>query len=227
MLHISSTKVEGLDPNVNLAAAVQLGTLVEYHWKFRDETHAKKISVEGFNYKILPESDKEQVRLNLVAKMYECDNEKIVKQYSRCVTSIARFDYPERWPTLLTNDIANALNSQNEKGIYTGLLALFSLVKKYEYEMEEDREPLFEILKQSFGILGSLIDNLLTHQGNETALRILHLICKVFYVSNQLILAPSLIAEGALEPWMQFFKTLMDMPVPAELSSFCEDMEEI
>jgi hypothetical protein len=55
---------------------------------------------------------------------------------------MARFDYPERWPTLLTVDIPNALNSKNEKGIYTGLLALFGLVKKYEYEMDEDREPL-------------------------------------------------------------------------------------
>jgi hypothetical protein len=58
----------------------------------------------------------------------------------------------------MSSDVPQALQSQNEKGIYTGLLALFSIVKKYEYEMEEDREPLFDIIKQIFPILGSLID---------------------------------------------------------------------
>jgi hypothetical protein len=43
-------------------------------------------------------------------------------------------------------DITNALNSfPNEKGVLTGLYALHGLVKKYEYEMDEDRSPLFEI----------------------------------------------------------------------------------
>ena len=74
--------------------------------------------------------------------MYQQTNKVVIKQYTRCITTMARFDYPERWPTLLTVDIPNALNSKNEKGIYTGLLALFGLVKKYEYEMDEDREPL-------------------------------------------------------------------------------------
>ena len=39
--------------NINHAAAIQLGTLVEYHWKFKDEEHAKKYAVEGFDYIIL------------------------------------------------------------------------------------------------------------------------------------------------------------------------------
>jgi hypothetical protein len=28
----------------------------------------------------------------------------------------------------------------------TGLQALFALTKKYEYEMDEDREPLFQLM---------------------------------------------------------------------------------
>ena len=48
--------------DVNLQAAVQLGSLVEHHWKFKDEDHAKHISVEGFDYIVLKDSDKDQVR---------------------------------------------------------------------------------------------------------------------------------------------------------------------
>jgi hypothetical protein len=38
------------------------------------------------------------------------------------------------------------LTSGNERGIMTGLTSLFALTKKYEYEMDEDREPLFLIM---------------------------------------------------------------------------------
>ena len=33
--------------------------------------------------------------------------------------------------------------------------------------------------------------------------------------------------ENALDPWIQFFKTLLDMDVPGELASFTEDIDEI
>ena len=57
------------------------------------------------------------------------------------------------------------------------------LVKKYEYEMEAERLPLQEIIKQNFPILGSLVDALLK-ESNELALEMLHIICKIFYISN-------------------------------------------
>jgi hypothetical protein len=58
---------------------------------------------------------------------------------------MSQTDYPEKWPCLIS-DITKALNSfPNEKGVLTGLLALHGLVKKYEFMMEEDRKPLFEI----------------------------------------------------------------------------------
>ena len=43
------------DANVALAAAVQLGTLVEFHWKYYDDAQAEKISVPGFKWIILSE----------------------------------------------------------------------------------------------------------------------------------------------------------------------------
>ena len=55
----------------------------------------------------------------------------------------------------------------------------------------------------------------------------MHMIAKVFYNSNQLILCPFLQQNNAIAPWMQFFKTLLDNPVPPELESQIEDMDEI
>jgi len=123
---------------------------------------------------------------------------------------MARFDYPEKWTSLLTKDIPTYLNSNNEKGIYTGLLALFALVKKYEFELEDDRIPLQTIQQECFGILGNLINHLIGNLENETALNILYLVCKIFYVSNQLVISQFLTQNGTIHPWIIFFKQLMD-----------------
>ena len=50
--------------------------------------------------------------------------------------------------------------------------------------MDEDREPLHEIIKQSFEQLGNLVNEMINHKENSDALYMLHLVCKVFYKSN-------------------------------------------
>jgi hypothetical protein len=59
--------------------------------------------------------------------------------------AITKYDYPAKWPGVI-GLVQGALTSGNEQAIMTGLQALFALVKKYEYEMDEDREPLFELM---------------------------------------------------------------------------------
>ena len=78
--------------------------------------------------------------------MFNCVDNRINKQFVRSIITICRFDYPEKWPTLL-NDISNALQSGNDRGILTGCIALFCLAKKFEFEMDEDRTPMFDIMQ--------------------------------------------------------------------------------
>lgn len=216
----------GQQIDINHAAAIQLGTLVEYHWKFKDEEHAKKYAIEGFDYIILDSQDKEIVRQNILHALHATSNRQIIKQYVRCITTMARFDYPEQWPQLL-DDILKYLNQQDEKSVVTGLYGLKGLCKKYEYELEEGRAPLYNIIAKSFDVLGGLINTLIQNQDNEDALHMLYLICKIFYISNQLYICPFLAQNNTLDPWIQFFKTLMDRPVPEQLEKFDEDMEVI
>ena len=108
----------------------------------------------------------------------------------------------------------------------TGLLGLKGLCKKYEYELEEAREPLYTIIAQSFGILGNLANQVLNIQ-NQQAYEVLYLICKIFFVANQLYICPFMTEGANLDPWMQFFKTLMDRPVLPELESLADDMTTI
>ena len=60
------------------------------------------MSVTGFEYIILDQADKALVRENIMQSLYMSQNQKIIKQYVRCITTIARFDYPLQWPNFLT-----------------------------------------------------------------------------------------------------------------------------
>lgn len=142
---------------------------------------------EGFEYIILPEEDKAFVRGNLMTFLYNSTNKQIVKQYVRCITTISRFDYPHSWPDFLHQIAQYIIKGQqgDDKAIMTGLFGLKGLVKKYEYEMDDEREPLFFIVKETFGVLGQIVNQVIAVEA-ETAYEVLYLIAKIFYLSNQL-----------------------------------------
>lgn len=64
---------------MSLSAAVQLGSLIEHHWKYKNKEQAEKISITGFKWIIISENDKSSVRQNIVSKMFECENKLISK----------------------------------------------------------------------------------------------------------------------------------------------------
>lgn len=74
---------------------------------------------------------------------------------------MARADYPKNWNNLPHNINSLLTNLGDEKGVLTGLLALKALTKKYEYELEEGREPLYAIMEATFKNLGNLVNLLI------------------------------------------------------------------
>jgi len=85
------------------------------------------------------------VRDNIMRCLYLNKNKAIEKQYVRSITTIARFDYPERWPNIVA-EIVQYLSTNDEKSVMTGLHGLKGLVKKYEYELQDERDPLYGII---------------------------------------------------------------------------------
>lgn len=123
------------------------------------------MSLEGFDYIILDHGDKQIVRENILKCIYINRNKAIEKQYVRCITTIARFDYPERWPNILA-EIVTYLSTNEEKSVMTGLQGLLGLVKKYEYELQNEREPLYGVIQNTFGLLGNLVNQTLGVENN-------------------------------------------------------------
>ena len=92
-------------------------------------------------------------------------------------------DFPQKLPNLF-NQCMEYLKTQNQLTVYAGLQGLFALAARYEFEMDEDRLPLHEIIQTSFSVLGSLVNDMINNKENSDALYMLHLVCKVFYVGN-------------------------------------------
>jgi len=198
---------------------------VEHHWRFKDSYQAKTSTIEGFDFVIIGEADKQQVRDNIISCLCKATDPRIINQYKRCIAKMALFDYPHSWPNLL-QEANHFLSQQDEKSVLSGLTALYCLVKKYEFELDEDRQPLNDIVMHSIGLLGDLINQVVNVE-SEGSLQMLHLICKIFYTANQLRMCPFLLEGHNLDPWIQFFKTLLDRPLPPELEAFTEEMGEI
>ena len=94
------------------------------------------------------------------------------------------------------------LTVNDQVSVYAGLQGLFALAARYEFELDEDRHALHDIIQQSFSVLGALVNDMINNKENNDALYMLHLICKVFYVGNQLQMCPYLMEGGNLDPWI-------------------------
>ena len=61
---------------------------------------------------------------------------------------------------------------------------MYALTARYEFELDEDREKLYEIINVSYDRLGSLVNEMIANIENENALYMMHFVSKIFYVSN-------------------------------------------
>jgi len=105
------------------------------------------VALNGFDYILIEEQDKNWVRENFMdAILATVQKKPIQKQFIRSLKMICIHDYPDKLPNLLPK-IMTFLNSGNQLQVYAGLLGLFGLTAKYEFEIDEDRDPLHEILQ--------------------------------------------------------------------------------
>lgn len=72
------------------------------------------------------------------------------------IFNIAEVDFPENWGNSV-QEIAQRLKSQNEAAIISGLMALRQIFQAGEGEIEEDRDPMNQLVEGFFPILESIM----------------------------------------------------------------------
>ncbi len=151
---------------------------------------------------------------------------------------MAQTDYPEKWSTAL-QEIHDRLSSPQENIIISGLRALKELLRAYEFEIDEERKPIYQIVDLFFPVLEKLIQYVTTANSPNQIL-LMHLISKIFFLSNQvtnlliilqynlqIVICPSLMQSGRLMPWISFFKGILETSLGAEFETPTEVFSQI
>ena len=122
--------------------------------------------MKGFEYIIISDDDKEQIRTNLIPAMKQTQSKPIMKQYQVCVKAIARRDYPTNWKSV-EDEIKAMLTTKLPDQIYVGLQVLKNVIRKYEYELDSGRELFNQLIDNVYGLVEALIPEMWDHDSPE------------------------------------------------------------
>uniref|UniRef100_A0A8C4F1C5 Importin N-terminal domain-containing protein n=1 Tax=Dicentrarchus labrax TaxID=13489 RepID=A0A8C4F1C5_DICLA len=139
---------------VRQAAAIYLKNMVSQYWQDREPSLGEVVF--PFN---IHENDRQQIRDHIVEGIIRCP-ESIRAQLTMCLRAIIKHDFPGRW-TAIVDKIGMYLQSQNSGSWYGSLLALYQLVKTYEYRKADEREPLLAAMQIFLPRIQQLISQLL------------------------------------------------------------------
>ncbi|XP_062338822.1 importin-8 isoform X3 [Osmerus eperlanus] len=200
---------------VRQAAAIYLKNMVSQYWQDREPSIGEVVF--PFN---IHENDRQQIRDNIVEGIIQCP-ESIRAQLTVCLRAIIKHDFPGRW-TAIVDKIGVYLQSQNSGSWYGSLLALYQLVKNYEYKKADDREPLLAAMQIFLPRIQQLIIQLLPDSTIFSVL-IQKQILKIFHALVQYSLPLQLINNTIMTQWMEILRAVMDRSVPPETLEVDED----
>uniref|UniRef100_A0A3B3CP37 Importin 8 n=1 Tax=Oryzias melastigma TaxID=30732 RepID=A0A3B3CP37_ORYME len=200
---------------VRQAAAIYLKNMVSQYWQDREPCVGEVVF--PFN---IHENDRQQIRDHVVEAIIRSP-ESLRAQLTVCLRVIIKHDFPGRW-TAVVDKISLYLQSQNTSGWYGSLLALYQLVKTYEYRKADERQPLLAAMQIFLPRIQQLISQLLVDSTIFSVL-VQKQILKVFHALVQYSLPLQLIGNTVMTQWMEVFRSTMDRDVPAETLEVDED----
>uniref|UniRef100_A0A8C2IFA4 Importin 8 n=1 Tax=Cyprinus carpio TaxID=7962 RepID=A0A8C2IFA4_CYPCA len=200
---------------VRQAAAIYLKNMVSQYWQDREPSLGEVVF--PFN---IHENDRGQIRENMVEAIIRCP-ESIRAQLTVCLRAIIKHDFPGRW-TGVVDKINLYLQSQNSGSWYGSLLALYQLVKNYEFKKAEERDPLLAAMQIFLPRIQQLITQLLS-DATFISVLIQKQILKIFHALVQYSLPLQLISNTVMTYWMEILRTVVDRDVPAETLEADED----
>ncbi|XP_031438551.1 importin-8 isoform X1 [Clupea harengus] len=200
---------------VRQAAAIYLKNMMGQYWQDREPGPGE--AVFPFN---IHENDRQQIRDNVVEAIIQCP-ESIRAQLTVCLRAIIKHDFPGRW-TAVVDKIGMYLQSQNSGSWYGSLLALYQLVKTYEFKKAEERDPLIAAMQIFLPRLQQLMSQLIP-DATVFSVLIQKQILKIFHALIQYSLPLQLINNTVMTQWMEILRAVTDRGVPPETLEVDED----
>ncbi|XP_067927952.1 exportin-2-like [Watersipora subatra] len=192
--------------HVRASAAITFKNFVKRNWRVVDDQE-DKVHVD----------DRNLIRERIVELMLNSP-ESLQKQLSDAISIIGREDFPNKWPSLLTDMVAK-IQSGNFHVINGVLRTAHSVFRRYRHEFKCDElwleikfvldhfaQPLTDLLNETMKLVAQ-------HSNNQSVLRVLFssivFICKIFNSLNAQDLPEFF--EDNMHTWMGQFHTLLTM----------------
>ena len=104
--------------------------------------------------------------------------------FCNVIYNIAQVDFPENWRNSI-QEIADRLKggSQNEALLISGLMALKQIFQSNEYGIDEERDPLNQLVEVFFPLLEQIMVEI-AQSGSPNQIVIMYLISKIFFSAN-------------------------------------------
>ncbi|XP_043287357.1 importin-7 [Venturia canescens] len=191
---------------VRQAGAIYLKNLISTKWADREADNGSvPFSIH--------EQDRAMIRDAIVDAVVHAP-ELIRVQLAVCISSIVKHDFPGRW-TQIVDKITIYLQNPDASCWPGVLLALYQLVKNFEYKKAEERGPLNEAMNLLFPMIYQLILRLLPDPSEQSVL-LQKQILKIFFAITQYSLPLDLISKEVFSQWMDVVRQVADRPVPPE-----------
>ncbi|CEG35371.1 ran binding protein 7 [Plasmopara halstedii] len=204
-LLLQITVEQSVTREIRQAAAVSLKNLVQKYWEGAD-------GPEGQWVQVISPADKVLGRQNGLEALLVAQDSSIRSLLAETVAYIARFDFPESWPTLI-DDICKNVQSGDANRIINSLLALRRVVKNFEYRSEERLTPLFTLVEGVFPMLQNMMVQMQTNNSIEAA-NMMHLILKTYWSCVKTNLPPHIAQTDQVVAWMNIFSMIIAKRLP-------------
>ncbi|XP_012141645.1 importin-7 msk [Megachile rotundata] len=194
---------------VRQAGVIYLKNLITTNWADREsENGPVEFSIH--------EQDRAMIRDAIVDALVHAP-ELIRAQLAVCINNIVKHDFPGRW-TQIVDKITIYLQNSDASCWPGVLLALYQLVKNFEYKKAEERGPLNEAMNLLFPMIYQLMLRLLPDSSEQSVL-LQKQILKIFFALTQYTLPLDLISKEVFSQWMDVVRQVADRPVPPETNN--------
>ncbi|XP_046627722.1 importin-7 [Neodiprion virginianus] len=196
-----------VDMPVRQAGVIYLKNLITTNWAEREVEVGAPVPFS------IHEQDRGMIRDAVVDAVVHAP-ELIRIQLAVCISNIVKHDFPGRW-TQIVDKITIYLQNPDASCWPGVLLALYQLVKNFEYKKAEERGPLNEAMNLLFPMVYQLILRLLPDPSEQSVL-LQKQILKIYFALTQYSLPLDLISKEVFSQWMDVVRQVADRPVPLE-----------
>ncbi|XP_055346822.1 importin-8-like [Paramacrobiotus metropolitanus] len=203
------------------AAAIYLKNYISHNWDDPTEIQIERAREKGEPAPFsIHEQDRAVLRDGVLEATIECA-EVLRTQMAVSLETICKSDFPDKWTTIVQR-VNFCLHSPQHELWYGALIALYHLVRAFEYKTNEECKAIDEAMKFLHPLLLQRVRELIPDL-SEASYSLIKVCLKIFYSYTQIDFPKDVLTFEATEKWIDTIRHVIDAPVPPKVDELEED----